>query len=40
MTHVVQEVFLESSPPPQKNLIKRDSIEEIIPEGTLKKEKA
>jgi hypothetical protein len=37
---VVQDVFPESSPPPQKKLIKRESIEEIVPEGALKKEKA
>jgi len=28
------------SPPPKKKLIKRDSIEEIIPDGALKKERA
>jgi hypothetical protein len=34
----IQEVFLRSSPPPQKKLIKRDSIDEIVPAGALKKE--
>jgi hypothetical protein len=38
--HETQDVFLESSLPPQKKLIKRDSIEEIIPAGALKKESA
>jgi hypothetical protein len=27
-------------PPPKKNLIKRDSIEVIVPEGALKKKRA
>jgi hypothetical protein len=36
----IQDVFLEASPPPQKKLIKRDSIEEIVPAGALKKERA
>jgi hypothetical protein len=35
-----QDVFLRSSLPPQKKLIKRDSIEEIVPAGALKKERA
>jgi len=35
-----QAIFLFSSPPPQKKLIKIDSMEEIIPAGTLKKERA
>jgi hypothetical protein len=30
----------QETQPPQKNLIKRDSIEEMIPEGALKKERA
>jgi hypothetical protein len=38
--HDTQDVFLRSSPPPQKKLIKRDSIEEIVPAGALKKERA
>jgi hypothetical protein len=38
--HEIQEVFLRSSPPPEKKLIKRDSIEEILSEGALKKERA
>jgi hypothetical protein len=36
----IQEVFLKSSLPPQKKLINKDSIEEIVPEGALKKERA
>jgi hypothetical protein len=36
---LIQEVFLISSLFPQKNVSKRDSIEEIIHEGALKKEK-
>jgi hypothetical protein len=38
--HEIQDVFLKFSPPPQKKLIKRDSIEEIVPAGALKKERA
>jgi hypothetical protein len=38
--HDTQDVFLSSSLPPQKKLIKRDSIEEIIHAGALKKERA
>jgi hypothetical protein len=34
----IQGIFLKSSHPPQKKLIKRDSIEEIVPAGALKKE--
>jgi hypothetical protein len=37
---LIQEVFLVSSLPPQKNLFKRELIEEIVPEGALKKERA
>jgi hypothetical protein len=36
----IQEIFLLSSLPPQKNLLKIDSMEEIIPDGALKKERA
>jgi hypothetical protein len=36
----IHEVFLESSLPPQKKLINKDSIDEIVPEGALKKESA
>jgi hypothetical protein len=35
-----QDIFLDTSHPPQKNFIKRESIEEMIPEGALKKESA
>jgi hypothetical protein len=38
--HDIQEVFLKSSLPPQKKLSKRESIEEIVPAGALKKERA
>jgi len=36
----IHEIFLLSSLPPQKNLIKIDSMREIIPGGALKKERA
>jgi len=35
-----QAIFLLSSPPPQKKLVRIDSMEEIIPAGALKKERA
>jgi len=38
-SQLIQAIFLLSSPPPQKNVLKIDSIEEIIPAGALKKER-
>jgi hypothetical protein len=39
VSHLIQEIFLTSSPPPQKNLQKIDSREEMIPERALKRRK-
>jgi len=36
----IQDIFLLPSFPPQKNLLKIDSIREMIPGGALKKERA
>jgi len=36
----IQEIFLLTSLPPQKNLLKIDSIREMIPDRALKKESA
>jgi len=36
----IQEIFILSSLPPQKKLFNKDSIEEIIPDRALKKERA
>jgi len=36
----IQVIFLLSSHPTQKKRIKRDSMEAMIPEGALKKERA
>lgn len=36
----IHEIFICSSLPLQKKLFKRDSTEEVIPEGALKKERA
>jgi hypothetical protein len=37
---LIQEFFLRSPFSPQKNLFKRESIEEIVPEEAMKKERA
>jgi hypothetical protein len=37
---LIHGILLLSSLPPQKKLVNKDSIEEIIPDGALKKERA
>jgi hypothetical protein len=37
---LTQGIFRQSSPPPQKKLDNKNSMEEIIPDETLKKEMA
>jgi len=39
LSHLIQEILLTSSPPPQKKLEKIESREEIILEGALKKQR-